>query len=234
MRIDSSGNLGIGTASPGYKLDVQGTAGFAGQITSTIGTNAIALNNSTSNWILWSANGIAPPSFTTRSNGTKVVLYPNISGSTTDYALGIDGGMLWSSVPSSADGFRWYSGTTIVAELNGNGNFRFNSGYGSSAVAYGCRAWVNFNGTGTPAIRASGNVSSITDNGTGDYTVNFTTALVDANYAVSGTAMNSLASANLFFSPATTAPSTTALRLITLSTGFSFQDSLYVSVAIFR
>ena len=58
----------------------------------------------------------------------------------------------------------------------------FNSGYGSSAVAYGCRAWVNFNGTGTVAIRASGNVSSITDNGTGDYTVNFTTALADANY----------------------------------------------------
>jgi len=45
------------------------------------------------------------------------------------------------------------------------------------------RAWVNFNGTGTPAIRASGNVSSITDNGTGDYTVNFTTAMPDANYA---------------------------------------------------
>jgi hypothetical protein len=47
---------------------------------------------------------------------------------------------------------------------------------------YKCRAWVNFNGTGTVAIRASGNVASITDNGTGDYTVNFTTAMPDANY----------------------------------------------------
>lgn len=46
-----------------------------------------------------------------------------------------------------------------------------------------CRAWVNFNGTGTVAIRASFNVSSITDNGTGDYTVNFTTAMPDANYS---------------------------------------------------
>lgn len=53
-----------------------------------------------------------------------------------------------------------------------------------SAPVYGCRAWVNFDGTGTVAIQASGNVSSITDNGTGDYTVNFTTALEDANYAV--------------------------------------------------
>ena len=55
--------------------------------------------------------------------------------------------------------------------VDSSGNFLFNSGYGSVATAYGCRAWVNFNGTGTVAIRASGNVSSITDNGTGDYTV---------------------------------------------------------------
>jgi hypothetical protein len=51
-----------------------------------------------------------------------------------------------------------------------------------SAPIYGARAWVNFNGTGTVAIRASGNVSSITDNGTGNYTVNFTTAMADVNY----------------------------------------------------
>ena len=59
-----------------------------------------------------------------------------------------------------------------------------NAGYGSNAAAYGCRAWVNFNGSGTVAIRDSANVSSITDNGVGDYTVNFTTAMVDANYSV--------------------------------------------------
>jgi hypothetical protein len=52
-----------------------------------------------------------------------------------------------------------------------------------SAPYYGARSWVNFNGTGAVAIRASGNVSSITDNGTGDYTINFTTAMPDANYA---------------------------------------------------
>lgn len=50
---------------------------------------------------------------------------------------------------------------------------------------YTAKAWVNFDGTGTVAIRGSGNVSSITDNGTGDYTVNFTNAMSDANYAVS-------------------------------------------------
>jgi hypothetical protein len=54
---------------------------------------------------------------------------------------------------------------------------------GSGEASGLCKAWVNFNGTGTVAIRASYNVSSITDNGVGDYTVNFTTALADANYS---------------------------------------------------
>jgi hypothetical protein len=79
------------------------------------------------------------------------------------------------------------SNGTSAASVSGS-NLQFNSGYGSVATAYGCRAWVNFNGTGTVAIRASGNVSSITDNGTGDYTVNFTTAMPDANYAATFTA----------------------------------------------
>jgi hypothetical protein len=57
-----------------------------------------------------------------------------------------------------------------------------------TAPLYMCRAWVNFNGTGTIAIRASGNVSSITDLGAGAYRVNFTTAMPDANYAASGVA----------------------------------------------
>lgn len=50
-----------------------------------------------------------------------------------------------------------------------------------------CRAWINFDGTGTVAIRAQFNVSSITDNGTGDYTLNFATAMSDTSYAVLGT-----------------------------------------------
>jgi hypothetical protein len=65
-----------------------------------------------------------------------------------------------------------------------SGNLSFNSGYGSAARAYGCRAWVNFNGTGTVAIVGSGNVTSITDQGVGNYLVNLTTALPDTNGAV--------------------------------------------------
>jgi hypothetical protein len=81
-----------------------------------------------------------------------------------------------------------HAGSVERGRFDTSGNFLFNSGYGSVATAYGCRAWVNFNGTSTVAIRASGNVTSITDNGTGDYTANFTSAMPDANYCVAGTA----------------------------------------------
>lgn len=101
-----------------------------------------------------------------------------------------------------------------------------------SAPIYAARAWVNFNGTGTVAIRASGNVSSITDNGTGDYTVNFTTAMPDANYAanVTGAAEANAATAAV----RTSTYSTTALRVNTLSTAFANADNVVVNVAIFR
>lgn len=71
------------------------------------------------------------------------------------------------------------------ARIDSSGNLLFNSGYGSVATAYGCRAWINFNGSGTISIRASGNVSSIVDNGVGDYTVNFITGMPDVNYSAS-------------------------------------------------
>ena len=89
---------------------------------------------------------------------------------------------------SAADTIDFTEGGAACGQFDSSGNFKFNSGYGSVETAYGCRAWVNFNGTGTVAIRASGNVSSITDNGTGDYTINFTTAMPDANYAVASIA----------------------------------------------
>jgi hypothetical protein len=88
----------------------------------------------------------------------------------------------------AADTIAFAEGGVEQMRLTSAGDLQMNSGYGSVATAFGCRAWVNFNGTGTVAIRASGNVSSITDNGTGIYTVNFTTAMPDTNYCTSVTA----------------------------------------------
>ena len=95
--------------------------------------------------------------------------------------------------------------------------------------AQGAKAWVNFNGTGTVAIRASYNVSSITDNGVGDYTVNFTTAMVDANYgfAISGGRGNSASFAVNY------APTTSSLRVDQARSGVFFDDP-YIAVSIFR
>jgi hypothetical protein len=78
------------------------------------------------------------------------------------------------------------TGGTDRAQIDSSGNFKFNSGFGSVATAYGVRAWIRFDGTGTVAIDASGNVSSITDSGVGTYEVNFTTNMPDANYAIAG------------------------------------------------
>jgi len=104
-----------------------------------------------------------------------------------------------------------------------------------------CRAWVNFNGTGTVAIRSSFNVSSITDNGTGDYTVNFTTAMPDANYsAVGNCTTNSSFSVqfvsmfNSTVSNANVAPTTSAFRVSTRETTGSGRDEEYVIVSVFR
>jgi hypothetical protein len=79
-------------------------------------------------------------------------------------------------------------------------------GNDGTAPVYAARAWVNFNGTGTVGIRGSGNVTSITDNGVGDYTVNFTTALPDRNYSITQCAGNVAANAcylTSFFTPTT-------------------------------
>lgn len=101
---------------------------------------------------------------------------------------------------------------------------------------YKCRAWVNFDGTGTVAIRASFNVSSITDNGVGDYTLNFTTALSDANYAVTmATGQAANATGQDIGNAAGVAPTPSALRIGTRNstTGGSL-DVTYASVAVLR
>ena len=105
------------------------------------------------------------------------------------------------------------------------------------AIGTFCRAWVNFNGTGTVAIRNSFNVSSITDNGTGDYTVNFTNAMPDANYVWTGSAQLGTSGNNVWIvgNPSSAAPTTTAIRFkVTQATGFTNIDTDYVDIAIFR
>jgi hypothetical protein len=109
-----------------------------------------------------------------------------------------------------------------------------------TAPIYPCRAWVNFNGTGTVAIRASGNVSSITDNGTGNYTVNFTTAMPDANYAynITGRAISG-SNGQQPWSFSVNAPTTSAVHCAFQNMGaggatYTGVDPIDACVSVFR
>jgi len=117
-----------------------------------------------------------------------------------------------------------------------SGNINFNGWINDDGSEnYKCRAWVNFNGTGTVAIRDSGNVSSITDNGTGDYTVNFTTAMPDANYsAVYGRMIDGSAYPGGGFASVATYLSTGFTLRPQRDTGGNNIDSTIVTVAVFR
>lgn len=199
---------------------------------------------------------------------------------------------------------------TGVTTLTGGvaGDFKMNSGYGSVATAYGCRAWVNFDGTSNTAnlsgtysqsgttvtvtatahgliagnviyadatsgtavdgtytvatvisssqftytagtslttsgnitlrrstIRASGNVSSIADNGTGDYTVNFAVAMPDANYSAQAWAATAGSIGNFVATQSgTNVPTSSALRIVTRNNSAVAVNLDYVQVAIFR
>ena len=113
-------------------LNVSGVSTFASQINSTkansttTGGGQIYLNGATGNRIDFNTNGTAAPAFTTRSAGTKLVLYPSLDASNVDYAFGIDSATLWSSVQSSGASFKWYAGTTNIATLDGSGNLSVN------------------------------------------------------------------------------------------------------------
>ena len=139
------------------------------------------------------------------------------------------------------------SNSTNALILDTSQNLQFNSGYGSVATAYGCRAWVNFNGTGTVStnqtLRGQGNVTTVYKNGTGDYTVNFTTAMPDANYTMVGTVGATQLGGTtsdigaIGLKNSTSSVATTYVRVqsvYALWSGTGAQDQAYVYVAIFR
>jgi hypothetical protein len=109
-----------------------------------------------------------------------------------------------------------------------------NSTSATNCIQGSAKAWVCFNAQGTVAIRASFNVSSITDNGTGDFTINFTNAMPDSNYAVGGCCRPNAGQVGLIYEqPDSPIRTTTQLRIFEVSQNLLF-DSAFVSVEIFR
>jgi hypothetical protein len=143
-------------------------------------------------------------------NGTTGITTPDI-----DSTAGFDGATLTGDVAAAR----------ITGALNATG----------SAPLFACRAWVNFNGTGTVAIRASGNVSSITDNSVGNYTVNFATAMQDVDYcAVSQGGRDGASTNSAVIGPLGALPTTSTFRLASFNSAFNSVDAAFINLAIFR
>ena len=173
-RFDSSGNLGIGTTSPANKLSVLTASGADGLISVTSPTTETA--------------GVLVNGGTSSNKGAIVRFQKNAS---TKWTMGTDSAI----IGGTSDNFHLYGGgadamlfstnATERMRITSDGLLQFNSGYGSVATAYGCRAWISFNGS-SGAINGSGNISSVSNNATGDWTINFSTSMPDGNYSIVG------------------------------------------------
>jgi hypothetical protein len=216
LYVDAVGNnVGIGTSSLTYKLEVnQPTASLGGmritQPTGTVASSAAvrAIGYSPSyelmdkdqlqNWYFGINNNDSRKLYVGRGYGPNQGVSPAIMVDTSD-------------------------------------NVGFNSGYGSAATVYGCRAWINYNGT-SATIRASGNITSVTKNATGDYTLNFTTAMPDVNYSAFTFGGSQVGSSSRIYmeNHDNVLRSTTQIRIYSLNGSFTPTDSIIFSAAIIR
>jgi hypothetical protein len=248
VTVASDGDVGIGTTTPATKLNVYDASSAIISVDSdalpSVRLSRYSSDGSGGLNVLRKARGtLASPTAVNSADNSGAIRFQAYGGSNfrsiaqifsvvSNYTsdTNISGDLRFATNGGSTD-------TTTQMQLTSAGNLQFNSGYGSVATAYGCRAWVNFNGTGTPAIREDGNVSSITDNGTGDYTVNFSTAMPDVNYCVTGAAQwdtfgSGYAQVVVTVARQATGYQTGSVRLQTGTTAVA--DPEAVNIAIFR
>lgn len=240
-----TGNVAVNT----NKFNVTATSGNT-TIAGTLGvTGDVAVNTNKFN-------------VTASSGDTAIAGNLGVTGDTTVYGVIYADDSTTANTPvisftgDTNTGIGRSAADTLDFITNGNPRFRIESTGQIKAVyesqvgtdyntqldnGYLCRAWVNFNGTGTVAIRASGNVTSITDNATGDYTVNFTNAMPDIDYSIVGAIgtasgigptilnINRIGSSGLV-----SAPTVNLFRCNTQVAGGVLSDPLYICLAVFR
>ena len=217
--IDAANNrVGIGTSSPINGLDVNDNArvGTTGDFT---GLKIMSKSDSSS---------VAKTSFLDSSNNlgitdSHILFVHNPDGSST------------ISLGTTPSGSR--SSDRRVTRFNVAGDGQLSAVVPGGSTLYPgflCRAWVNFNGTtASPSTRGSGNVSSVTKNNTGDYTINFATPLPDANYAVVTSGGNKSSGYSTGINTITT-PTASLIRILNSYPGVGVLDEAYCYVGIFR
>lgn len=177
------------------------------------------------------ANGIVPLDANVKVDPIYLPVLPNTAiPQATESIIGVAEIATQAEVNAATDDLRIITPKKLLAGLKNHVNAS------GSAPVYACRAWGNFVGTGTVAIRASGNVSSITDNGTGDYTVNLTTPLQDQNYSIVATIDQSPGNTDLFVCSIKSI-NNSSVRINCRQGNKDFNadvDSNMLSVAIFR
>ena len=242
---DSSGIVSIGgTAQNTDGLQVMGTGASANLSEFRFSNNStganIKLNKSRGTTV--GAQGAVTNGdnlgtiYSYGSDGTSFIQ----SGSANFYC---NGTVSTGIVPTSYTVALMNSSGVINSQLAAlpDGTFQINAGYGAIANAYGCRAWVNFNGvSGSVATRASGNVTSVTRSAAGTYVIAFTTAMPDANYSVTGNASNDGSGRALRVcinssNTAIVAPTTTSFTInTTTDSNVSTFEASYINLAVFR
>jgi hypothetical protein len=257
VRVDTSGNVGVGTNAPAHTLDVN-VASASFRVRNATGGNDFTVKSvagpitqvgSVSNTALEIlTNDLARIHVTAAGNVGVGVVAPNdkldvdgvIRISSGNVIRWVDGGNIRSSILGDASSNLIFStASTERARISGAGLFQYNNGYGSVATAVGCRAWVSFDGTAVtnPAsatgIRGSGNVSSILDNGVGDYTINFTTAMPDTNLTVVSSMMVNDGLVNTRFNGCG-ARTTGTVRVYCANDARAGADTVFSDFAVFR
>jgi hypothetical protein len=252
VTLNAQGDLRFADSDSSNWVALQAPTTVTSNVTWTLpatdGTNGQALKTNGSGTLSWGDAGAA---VATRADVDGVHTTGTVTSGTASLtvasATGIVAGMVVAGegiTPGTT--VASISGTTVTLSANAGATLSSDPvGFYDNAKALSpgsvggqlCRAWVNFDGTGTVAIRASFNVSSITDNGTGDYTVNFTTAMPDANYVFvpsSSRESGSVGSRSLCYLDGQT-KTTSAIRLVNLASGSTIAvDNAELSVAIFR
>lgn len=267
---DTSGNVGVGTTSPGFALDVQKASGDVTVRAKSNGGSGAGIFTADGNgagsypgyniaqsgvnyWSLQQRGDTNLHIFRQSGSGDVLIEGGNLGIGTGSPAVKLDvsgtiatvadtnnyailAGRYSSGFGSAAIntrgayGIEFQTNGTAAVRYDGSGNFSFNSGYGSVATAYGCRAWANFAGS-NGTRNGNGNVSSVTRNSTGNYTMNFSTAMPDTNYAAIGSYIGSNSNGVSCVSFASISTSS----IVVISTTYAANtDATNIFVGIFR